>query len=56
MPKRRQTQKTRPEKGPPATIPVPTREDVESDLAKLAKPERKSATEKPKPRSKPWML
>lgn len=34
------TQKTQPKKGKPAEIPVPKREDVMRDLAKLARPDR----------------
>jgi hypothetical protein len=36
------TQPTQPKEGEPIDIPVPTRKDVLGDLAKVARPERKS--------------
>jgi hypothetical protein len=38
-----ETQQTQPKKGKPATIPVPKREDVFRDLAKVAKPRKKQS-------------
>jgi hypothetical protein len=34
------TQETHPKKGPPAEIPIPTREEVFRDLGKVAKPRK----------------
>ena len=34
------TQETQPKEGPPAEIPIPTREEVFRDLGKVAKPRR----------------
>ena len=39
------TQETRPERGPPAEIPIPTREQILRDLEKLAAPRRKPPPE-----------
>lgn len=45
MPKNGKTQKTKPKKGKPLEIPVPTRDEVLSDLEKVAKP-RKDSTDR----------
>jgi len=41
-PSKEPTQPTQPKEGDPVEIPVPRREDVLADLAKIAHPERKS--------------
>jgi hypothetical protein len=38
------TQETQPKEGPPAEIPIPTREEVFRDLGKIAKQKRERDT------------
>jgi len=42
------TQETVPAKGPPAEIPIPKRKDFFRDLAKVAKPRKRSPESGPK--------
>jgi hypothetical protein len=51
MPEKEPTQRTRPKRGEPITIPVPTRDEIDQALAKItqpvpAKPKRKHGKRK----------